>query len=97
MHHPHPFERSQKRTCARHIRFTQLSSTKIPETIEWSSCNETEVAGILRRYKDLDSAPDALRPRCLDFFEASDVGRIGFVFADRDFKAQGSLRRSPPI
>jgi hypothetical protein len=69
-----------------------FSSIKIPETIEWSSCNETEIAGTLGRYKDLDSAPDALRPRCLGFFEASDVGHIGFVFADRDFKAQVSLR-----
>ncbi len=29
-----------------------------------------------------------MRPQCLGFFESSDVGRIGFVFADRDIKAK---------
>ena len=68
------------------------NSTKIPVTIEWSSCNGTEAASILEQYRVLDSAPNAVRPRCLGFFEASGVGRIGFVFADRDVKVQLSLR-----
>ena len=66
-------------------------SIKIPVTIEWSSCDETEVAKILELYVLVDRAPDAIRPRCMGFFEASDVGRIGFVFVDRDTKAQLSL------
>jgi hypothetical protein len=67
-------------------------SIKIPVTIEWSPCHQTEAAGILKQYAILDSAPDAVRPRCLGFFESSTVGRIGFVFADRNFKAQLSLQ-----
>lgn len=46
-------------------------SIKILVTVEWLSCNGTEVVGILEQYQVLQSVLNAVRPQCLGFFESS--------------------------
>ena len=64
----------------------------LPVAVEWSSCHEMEISQIFQLYQSLDSVANTMRPRCLGFFEASEVGRFGFVFVSRSYIPTLSLR-----